>query len=110
MHTSDTAAEPEGTHTMNSNSAVYVISIGSIASAVLFTTVTAIILRRSKVKVSAALRLSQRAGDGTTHGDPVYEEVAGTSLHSIINTQDNVAYRHTKKVNTESITALITIP
>ena len=114
-HSSDTATEPAGTHPINSNSAVYVISIGSlatglIASAVLFTTVTAIILRRSKVKVSAALELSQRGADGTTHDDPVYEEVAGASLHSIISTQDNVAYRHTKKVNTERITALITVP
>ena len=62
------------------------------------------------MKTNAALELSQRGGNGTTHGDPVYEEVAGTSLHSLISTQDNVAYRHTKNVNTERITTLMTVP
>ena len=94
------------TMTSNTNSELYAISIGSlgtalIASVVVFAVVIVIILRRNKAKINAALTLSHRAElEGRTiqcvHSGPIFKDVAGFSLSSIINTQDNVAYSHTK--------------
>ena len=78
-----------------------IVLIGSLAAAlivcvVVFIAVLLIILRRSKAKINAALELSNRA-EGTTHDDPMYEDVTGSSpSDGIINTQDNVAYGHTQ--------------
>ena len=79
---------------------VYIISISSLATALIistmiFTTVMIINIRRSKAKVEAALN---RAG-GDEHNEPMYEDVTvigPIASGSTINTQDNVAYGHTK--------------
>ena len=76
------------------------ISISSLAtalmvSAVVFITVIAIILRRNKAKAKAGLELKLRetARSSSTHMESMYED----PLPSLtINTQDNVAYGHTK--------------
>ena len=64
-----------------------------IASTAVFITVIAFMLRRSKAQTKAALELSNRS----THDEPVYEDVTSPLPSvSVINTQDNVAYGHTK--------------
>ena len=79
----------------------YLISITSLATALIIcvvvsTTVTALILRRSKAKINTTLELLHRV-EGTTGNEPMYEAVTGPStLVSGINTQDNVAYGHTQ--------------
>ena len=79
---------------------VYIISISSLAtaliiSAMVFTTVMIINMRRSKAKIEAVLN----GTGGDKHNEPMYEDVTITDpipSGSIINTQDNVAYGHTK--------------
>ena len=83
-----------------STATAYIASISSLATAliisvVVFITVIAIILMRSKAKIKAAsdLQLTNRA----ERTEPMYEDVTGP-LPSVgaINTQDNVAYGHTQ--------------
>ena len=96
--------ETMGVETMTPNTEAYAISIGSlgialIASVVVFVMVIVIILRRTKVKMKAAIGSPHREERTTIHGDPMYEDVArfsSLSVGTIINTQDNVAYGHTK--------------
>ena len=79
---------------------VYIISISFLAtaliiSAMVFTTVMVINIRRSKAKIEAALNRAR----GNKHNEPMYEDVTVTGpipSGSTINTQDNVAYGHTK--------------
>ena len=67
-----------------------------IVGAVVSITVVVIILKRSKAKIKAALELSNVA-EGTIRNDPMYEDVTGSlPPDNVINTQDNVAYGHTK--------------
>ena len=81
----------------------YTISIGSLATAlivsvVIFITVIAVTLIRSKTKIKAAhdLQLTNRI-ESSTIMESVYEEVIGLSPSaSSINTQKNVAYGHAK--------------
>ena len=80
---------------------VYTISISSLATAlmvsvVVFITVIAIILRRNKAKAKAGLEpeLRETARSSSTHMESMYEDPL-PSL-TAINTQDNVAYGHTK--------------
>ena len=107
------ATEPSMTATTNikhptenlsiyANTAAYIISIGSlvialIASVAVSITVIVIILRRSQAEINAALELSNRS----THNEPTYEDVTDP-LPSVgtIDTQDNVAYGHTKTTAT----------
>ena len=77
------------------------ISISSLAtalmvSAVVFIIVIAIILRRNKAKAKAGLepKLRETARSSSTHMESMYEDPL-PSL-TAINTQDNVAYGHTK--------------
>ena len=80
---------------------VQIISIGSLAtplivSIVIFTTVIAIIFRRSKAKNKAALQQSNRLRDGTICIDSMYADITGPSpLVGVSNTADNIAYGHT---------------
>ena len=80
---------------------MYTISISSLATAlmvsvVVFITVIAIILRRNKAKSKAGLEpeLRETARSSSTHMESMYEDPL-PSL-TAINTQDNVAYGHTK--------------
>ena len=82
-------------HNSDTNTA-YIISISSLAIAlivcvVVFITMIAVILR-SKSKTQRP----NRAG-GSIHDEPMYEDVTGPSPSvRTINTQNNVAYGHTK--------------
>ena len=78
---------------------VYLISITSLAialilSIVVSTTVIGILIR-SKAKIKAALQL--QLTNRSIHMESMYEDITGPSPSvSAINTQDNVAYGHTK--------------
>jgi hypothetical protein len=83
-------------------SRVYIISFSCLATAlfmgaVVSVTVIVIILKRSKAKTRAVSTLSNRAEE-TTHNNPEYENITLSPLPSVsaINTQDNVAYGHTR--------------
>ena len=95
----------ELTHNSETNTAVpYIIIIGFLIATLLVCevvsiTAIAIILRRSKAKINAALE--SHAAAETTHcqvrDEPMYEDVTGPLPSvSVINTQDSVAYGHTK--------------
>ena len=82
---------------------VYIVSISSLATALVVSVVISIIviviiLIRSKAKNTALERqLSNRAGRSITHMESMYEDVTGPLPPvSTISTQDNVAYGHTK--------------
>ena len=82
---------------------VYIVSISSLATALVISVVISIIviviiLRRSKAKNTALeLQLSNRAGRSITHMESTYEGVTGPlQPTSTISTQDNVAYGYTK--------------
>ena len=100
IHNSDTT-EMFGNHNSDTN-IVYMISISSLATAlivstVVFITVIVIILTRSKAKIKAAHEQSNRA-KGTIHDEPMYEDVTGPSPSvNVIDTQANVAYGHMHK-------------
>ena len=87
----------------------YIISIGSLATALIIIvvvsiTVIVVTLTKSKAKIKAVLdlQLTNRM-ERNTHMESVYEDITGP-LHSVstINTQGNIAYGHTKT----SITAM----
>jgi hypothetical protein len=71
-----------------------------MVSVVVFITVIVFILRRNKAKAEAGLELqSNTARSSSTHNimESMYEDVTGPLPSvSVINTQDNVAYGHTK--------------
>jgi hypothetical protein len=70
-----------------------------MVSVVVFITVIVFILRRNKAKAEAGLELqSNTARSSSTHNmELMYEDVTGALPSvSVINTQDNVAYGHTK--------------
>ena len=88
----------EGVH----SSTEYIESISSLATALIVSivisiTVIAIILKRSKAKIKAALESSSRV-EGTTQMESVYDEVTGPV--SAIDTHDNIAYSLTKTSTT----------
>jgi hypothetical protein len=83
-------------------SRVYIISFSCLATAlfvgaVASLTVITIFIKRSKAKTRAVSVQSNRA-EGTTHNEPGYENVTLSPSPSVsaINTQDNVAYGHTR--------------
>ena len=77
------------------------VTIGSLATALMvcvmvFVTAVTIISIRKKVKIKTAIKKSNSTEE-TIHNEPMYEDVAGTlSSVSVINAQDNVAYRQTQ--------------
>ena len=78
---------------------VYLISITSLAIALILSIVVSTtligILIRSKAKIKAALQL--QLTNRSIRMESMYEDVTGPSPSvSAINTQDNVAYGHTK--------------
>ena len=87
----------------------YIASIGFLATAlivgtVVFITVIVIISTRNKAKIKALkLQLTNRA-ESSTQAEAMYDNVTGplTSV-SVINTQENVAYGHTKTLMTHNI-------
>ena len=103
IHNSDTT-EMLGNHNSDTN-IVYMISISSLATAlivstVVFITAIVIISTRSKAKIKAACEQSNRA-EGTTHNEPMYEDVTGPlSSVDVIDTQANVAYGHAQTITT----------
>ena len=103
IHNSDTT-EIFGNHNSDTN-IVYMISISSLATAlivstVVFITVIVIILTRSKAKTKAAHEQSNRA-EGTIHDEPMYEDVTGPSPSvNVIDTQANIAYGHAQTITT----------
>ena len=75
---------------------VTVLALTSIA--LVSITAIAIILRRSKAKMNAAIESHRAEGTSRVRDEPMYEDVTGPLPSvSVINTQDNVAYGHTKK-------------
>ena len=81
----------------------YTISIGFliatlIVCVVVSITVIAVVWRRSKVKIKAALESQCHGVEGTIGGEPTYVDITGPlpSFSMAINTQDNVAYGHVK--------------
>ena len=86
---------------------MYIASISSLATAliigiVVFVIVIVVILRsKAKIKATLELQLVQlpNTAERSIHTESMYEDVTGplTSV-SAINTQDNVAYGHTKTV------------
>ena len=82
---------------------VYIVSISSLATALVVNVVISlivivIILRRSKANNTVLeLQLSNRAGKSITHMESMYEDITDPLPPvSTISTQDNVAYGHTK--------------
>ena len=75
----------------NSDNSVHIISISSLATALIVSTVVFIIViviisTRSKAKIKAAHEQSNRA-EGTIHDEPMYEDVTGPSPSvNVINT------------------------
>ena len=100
IHNSDTT-EILGNH----NSDTYMISISSLATAlivstVVFVSVIVIISTRSKAKIKAAHKQSNGA-EGTIHDEPMYEDLTGPSPSvNVIDTQANVAYGHAQTITT----------
>jgi hypothetical protein len=83
-------------------SQVYIIPFSCLATALLVGavasfTVIAIFLKRKKAK-STTVSVQPNRAKGTTRNEPAYENVTLSPLPSVsaINTQDNVAYGHTK--------------
>ena len=75
---------------------VYIVLLGSLATALIASVAVIIILTWSKAKIKAALEQSKRA-EGITHKDPMYDDITGPLPSvSVVDTQDNVAYGHTK--------------
>ena len=104
--------ENQGTHNLSTSetiginssatSRVYIISFSRLATAlfvgaVASLTVIAIFLKKSKLKIRAASIQSNRAEE-ITDNEPVYGNVMLSPSISVsaINTQDNVAYGHTR--------------
>ena len=88
----------------------YIASIGSLATAlivgaVVFVTVIVIISTRNKAKIKALKpQLTNRAERSSTQAEAMYDNVTGPIPSvSVINTQDNVAYGHTKTSMTHNI-------
>ena len=83
------------------------ISLSFLATALIISiavsiTVIVIILKRSKAKIKALeTQLTDTAGE-SMHMEPMYEDVTGPvpSVSVAINTQDNVAYGHTRTSTT----------
>ena len=80
------------------------LAVALITSVVVFVTTIVIILRRSNAKIKAALDLQQTSRAGrSTHMESMYEDVTGPLPPvGVINTQDNVAYGHTKTPTTDN--------
>ena len=81
---------------------VYIISISSLAPALTVSIavsiiVTVIILGRSKVKIKAAQERSNGEENSTCMESVYVDVITQSPLASVIDTQDNVAYGHTKK-------------
>ena len=76
---------------------VYIVLLSSLATALIASVaVTVIISTQSKAKIKAALEQSNRA-EGITYKESMYEDVTGPLPSvSAVDTQDNVAYGHTK--------------
>ena len=80
---------------------VNTVSISSLeatltVSIVVSATVIIVILRRSKARIKE-LELQLTNSSAGTHNEPMYEDVSSALPSvSVINTQDNVAYGHTK--------------
>ena len=110
LHPTD--SEMQGTHILDSavmvggmdnsdlNTVAYTVSLGFLIVALIVCVVVSIIMiavvwRRSKAKINAALETQSHGVEGTMGGEPMYEDVTGP-LQSVgaINTQDNVAYGH----------------
>ena len=78
-------------------STVYIVLLSSLATALIASVaVMIIILTWSKAKIKAALEGSNRA-EGITYKESLYDDVTGPlPSFSAVDTQDNVAYGHTK--------------
>ena len=87
---------PTKNQTTHTNT-VYIVLLSSLATALIASVaVTVIISTQSKAKIKAALEQSNRA-EGITYKESMYEDVTGPLPSvSAIDTQDNVAYGHTK--------------
>ena len=98
IYNSDTT-ETVGIQNLDTNTTPYIISISLLAAALIASVavsimVIVIILRKSQAKINAA-------SEGTTLDDSMYERVTSPlPSASAINTQDNVAYGHTKTSTT----------
>ena len=102
MHNSDSTATVGVDNSETNTAAPYIITIGFLIATLLVCevvsiTAIAIILRRSKAKINVALESHRAEGTTQVREEPMYEDVTGPLPSvSVINTQDNVAYGHTK--------------
>ena len=91
-----------GVDNLETNTAApYIITIGFLIATLLVCVVVSItaiaIILRSKAKINAALESHRAEGTAGVRDEPMYEDVTGPlPLVSVINTQDNVAYGHTR--------------
>ena len=99
----NTTILPERRNTDTCTNTAYVVAtrflaVALVTSVVVFVTIIVIILKRSKEKIKAALDLQQTSrAERSTHMETMYEDVTGpVPSVGAINTQDNVAYGHTK--------------
>ena len=75
---------------------MYVVLLSSLATALVGSIAVIIILTWSKAKIKAALEQSNMA-EGITYKDPMYDDITGPLPSvSAVDTQDNIAYGHTK--------------
>ena len=101
-HNSDFTATVGVDNLETNTTAPYIITIGFLVATLLVCevvslTAIAIILRRSKAKINAALESHRAEGTSLVRNEPMYEDVTGPLPSvSVINTQNNVAYGHTK--------------
>ena len=85
---------------------VYIASISSLATALIISIVVLVIvivvILRNKAKIKAALELQPSNTAGRSiQMESMYEDVTGPSPSiSVINTQDNIVYGHTKTSTT----------
>ena len=101
IQTSDTT-EIIGMQNLDKDTAVYIISILSLAAAliatvVVFIPVLVVILKRSKPCKTTALFVQSNRAECTKYDEPIYENITDPlPFVSVIHTQDNVAYDHLK--------------
>ena len=104
-----TLPERRNTDTRTCTNTAYIaatsfLAVALVTSVVVFVTIIVIILKRSKAKIKAVLDLQQISrAERSTHMETMYEDVTGpVPSVSAINTQDNVAYGHTKAPTTDN--------